>query len=64
MRRWKAPNYVAEQEDVTELETLRMKERLVTNPNDLQALAFFSVLLEWKTGLASAASLKNKRNAG
>jgi hypothetical protein len=56
--------YVADQEDVTELETLRMKERLVINPNDREALAFLSVLQEWKTGLASAPSSKNKRNAG
>ena len=36
--------YVAEQEDVTELEALRMKERLLVNPNDSVALSFFSVL--------------------
>ena len=36
--------YVAEQEDVTELEALRMKERLFVNPNDTVALSFFSVL--------------------
>jgi hypothetical protein len=36
--------YVAEQEDVTELETLRMKQRLLANPNDTDALSFFSVL--------------------
>ena len=36
--------YVAEQEDVTELEALRMKERLIVNPNDAGALSFFSVL--------------------
>ncbi len=40
--------YVAEQEDVTELETLRLKERLMVNPNDADALAFFAVLKEWK----------------
>ena len=40
--------YVAEQEDVTELETLRLKERLLVNPNDTVALQFFSVLKEWK----------------
>jgi PAS domain S-box-containing protein len=40
--------YVAEQEDVTELETLRLKERLLVNPNDAVALQFFSVLKEWK----------------
>lgn len=40
--------YVAEQEDLTELETLRMKQRLLVNPNDADALDFFSVLDEWK----------------
>jgi len=40
--------YVAEQEDVTELETLRMKQRLLVNPNAADALGFFSVLDEWK----------------
>lgn len=36
--------YVAEQEDVTELEALRMKQRLLINPYDAEALTFFSVL--------------------
>ncbi len=36
--------YVAEQQDVTELEALRMKERLIVNPNDAVALSFFAVL--------------------
>lgn len=40
--------YVAEQEDVTELETLRMKERLFVNPNDEPAVAFFEVLRDWQ----------------
>lgn len=40
--------YVAEQNDVTELETLRMKERLFVNPNDETALSFFSVLRDWQ----------------
>jgi hypothetical protein len=40
--------YVAEQDDVTELETLRMKERLFLNPNDETALNFFAVLHEWQ----------------
>jgi len=40
--------YVAEQEDVTEMETLRMKQRLLVNPNDADAPGFFSVLDEWK----------------
>ena len=41
--------YVAEQEDVTELETLRLKERLMVNPHDTDALKFFAVLKEWKS---------------
>ena len=41
--------YVAEQEDVTEIEGLRMKQRLLVNPNDADALQFFSVLGEWKS---------------
>ena len=40
--------YVAEQDDVTELETLRLKERLMVNPQDPDALKFFAVLKEWK----------------
>ena len=40
--------YVAEQEDGTELEPLRLKERLMVNPNDADALQFFAVLKEWK----------------
>ena len=40
--------YVAEQDDVTELETLRLKQRLLINPNDPDALKFFAVLKEWK----------------
>jgi len=52
--------YVAEQEDVTELQTLRMKERLVINPSDPEALAFFSVLKEWTTTQTKAASWKEK----
>ncbi|MFN0069537.1 MAG: PAS domain-containing protein, partial [Limisphaerales bacterium] len=41
--------YVAEQDDVTELETLRMKQRLLTDPNDAVSLKFFSVLEEWNS---------------
>jgi hypothetical protein len=41
--------YVAEQEDVTELEALRLKQRLLVNPNDADALSFFSVLSEAKS---------------
>jgi len=40
--------YVAEQEDVTEIETLRMNQRLLANPADKEALAFFAVLKEWE----------------
>jgi len=40
--------YVAEHEDVTELETLRLKQRLLLNPHDPEANQFFSVLQEWK----------------
>lgn len=32
---------------ITELEGLRMKQRLLINPNDAEALAFFAVLDEW-----------------
>lgn len=44
--------YVAEQEDVTELEILRMKERLFVNPNDETATGFFAVLQEWQASRA------------
>ena len=46
--------YVAEQEDVTELEGLRLKERLLVNPNDADALRFLSVLAEWKSARKKA----------
>ena len=46
--------YVAEQEDVTELESLRLKERLLINPHDPDALKFFSVLQEWKSARKKA----------
>lgn len=36
--------YVAEQEDVTELEALRMKARLMVNPQDGDAQQFFAAL--------------------
>lgn len=36
--------YVAEQEDVTELETLRFKARLLVDPQDTEANQFFAVL--------------------
>ncbi len=41
--------YVAEQEDATELESLRMKQRLVLNPLDAFANNFFAVLAEYKS---------------
>ena len=40
--------YVGEQEDATELETLRMKQRLLLNPLDPDANKFFAVLAEYK----------------
>jgi len=40
--------YVAEQEDVTELEKLRFRERLLANPQDAEANQFFAVLNEFK----------------
>ncbi len=40
--------YVAEQEDVTEIESLRMKQRLLVDPHDRDALSFFAVLDEWQ----------------
>jgi PAS domain S-box-containing protein len=46
--------YVAEQEDVTELETLRLKQRLLADPSDRDALSFFSVLDEWKAARKKA----------
>jgi PAS domain S-box-containing protein len=46
--------YVAEQEDVTELEALRLKQRLLVNPNDADALSFFSVMDEWKSARSKA----------
>jgi PAS domain S-box-containing protein len=36
--------YVAEQEDVTEMETLRMQQRLLVNPQDAEANEFFAIL--------------------
>jgi hypothetical protein len=40
---------VAEPKDVTELESLRLKQRLLINPNDADALSFFVVFDEWKS---------------
>jgi two-component system, OmpR family, sensor kinase len=47
--------YVAEQEDVTELESLRLHQRLLANPYDAEALAFFAVVDEWKSAGKKAA---------
>jgi PAS domain S-box-containing protein len=38
--------YVAEQEDVTEMEKLRMHQRLLINPQDAEATDFMSILKE------------------
>jgi hypothetical protein len=46
--------YVAEQEDATELETLRMKQRLLLNPLDPNANQFFAVLAEYKSARKQA----------
>ena len=40
--------YVAEQRDVTEMESLRLKQRLLVDPHDAEALAFFAVLKEYR----------------
>jgi len=40
--------YVAEQEDATEVEALRLQQRLLVNPQDVEATAFFAVLEKWK----------------
>ncbi len=40
--------YVAEQRDVTEVESLRLKQRLLIDPNDSEALDFFAVLKEYR----------------
>jgi hypothetical protein len=42
--------YVAEQEDVTELETLRLKARLLANPQDPEANQFFAILEACREG--------------
>lgn len=41
--------YVAEQEDVTEIEKLRMQQRLLINPQDPEATGFMSILKDWKS---------------
>lgn len=50
--RGKPVYFVAEQEDVTELETYRMKEKLLANPHDPEATRFFAVLAEYKKSRA------------
>jgi hypothetical protein len=40
---------VAEQEDVTGFEALRLKQRLMADPGDSEALRLFSVLDEWES---------------
>ena len=45
---------VAEQEDATELETLRMKQRLLLNPLDPDVNKFFAVLAEYKSARKQA----------
>jgi hypothetical protein len=45
---------VAEQEAVTDLESLRMKQRLMINPQDDEALQFFQILKDWKNGRKAA----------
>lgn len=39
--------YVSEHEDVTEIESYRMRERLLVNPADPEANEFFAVLAEF-----------------
>ena len=46
--------YVAEQEDVTSIEGMRMREKLLLNPQDPEARKFFSVLEEYKTARKEA----------
>ena len=46
--------YVAEQEDATEFETLRMKQRLLLNPLDPDANGFFAVLAEYEAARKQA----------
>ena len=40
--------YVAEQEDVTELESLRLKQRMLVNPHDAEVRQFFAVLRDYE----------------
>lgn len=52
--RGKPMYYVAEQEDATEFEALRMKQRLLLNPLDPDANKFFAVLSEYKAARKAA----------
>lgn len=56
--------YVAEQEDVTEIEMLRFKERLLVNPNDPEGQSFFAVLEEWTTTISAATATQERANRG
>jgi PAS domain S-box-containing protein len=56
--------YVAEQEDVTEIEALRFQARLLMNPNDPEGQTFFSVLKEWKTTMSAATATKKRAIRG
>jgi PAS domain S-box-containing protein len=46
--------YIAEQEDVTELASLRHKQRLLIDPLDPEATRFFAVLKDWKASRKAA----------
>lgn len=46
--------YVAEQRDVTEMEELRMQQRLARNPYDAEAREFFAVIEEFRQKGAAA----------
>jgi len=47
--------YVAEQEDLTEIESFRMKQRLLQDPLDPTALDFFAVLKAYEKSRAKKA---------
>jgi hypothetical protein len=53
--------YMAEQEDVTEIETLRWKQRLLVDPHDRDALSLFLVLEEWKSKMKTGLRLRTSR---
>jgi hypothetical protein len=52
---------MAEQEDVTEIETLRWKQRLLVDPHDRDALSLFLVLEEWKSKMKTGLRLRTAR---